>query len=126
MAQAQVQLTNSRQIDDADDSDEGSSRRNSSDGLEFVPTLLKVKQVVLLRHREFRRLVDEFNQTLQSFTRDEPHFLQFTIVPQSDSTFLWKALVRIRCQKVNSVEECSTNPFLLFRSDLSGRSKRDQ
>jgi hypothetical protein len=72
----------------------------SSDGLELVPTFLKIKQIVLLRHKGFLRLLDEFNTTLELFTRDEPHYLRFTIVPHSDSTIFWKALIRITCSKV--------------------------
>ena len=83
-----------------DDDDEEVPRQNSSDGLEFVPTLLKIKQVILLRHSDFLRLLNDFNQTLEAFTRDEPHYLQFAIVPNSNSTIFWKALVRIRCTKV--------------------------
>ena len=85
------------------DEDEAERRTSSSsDGLEFVPTLMKIKQIVLLRHSDFLRLLNEFNNTLELFTRDEPHYLQFTIVPQSNSTILWKALIRITCSKVNS------------------------
>ena len=81
------------------DEDEG-DHRASSDGLELVPTLLKIKQIVLLRHKEFLRLLNEFNDTLELFTRDETHYLQFSIVPQSNSTIFWKALIRITCFKV--------------------------
>jgi hypothetical protein len=75
-------------------------RRSSLDGLELVPTLLKIKQIVLLRHSDFLRLLNEFNSTLEMFTTNEPHFLHFTVVPNSDSNIFWKALIRITCSKV--------------------------
>lgn len=111
--------------DDDDESDDESTRRNSSDGLEFVPTLLKIKQVVLLRHSTFHRLINEFNQTLESFTRDETHFLQFQVIPQTDSTIFWKALVRIRCQKVKFRHHDQIFS-LKFHLDLSSQSKYRQ
>jgi hypothetical protein len=75
--------------------------RISSDGLELVPTILKIKQIILLRHSDFIRLVADFNNTLEMFTKDEPFYLRFTIVPHSDSTIFWKALIRITCSKVD-------------------------
>ena len=74
--------------------------RKSFDGLELVPTILKMKQMILLRHSEFVALLDQFNQTLETFTLDEPHLLRFTIQHHSDSTIFWKALIRITCSKV--------------------------
>jgi hypothetical protein len=73
----------------------------SSDGLELVPTILKIKQMILLRHTDFIRLINDFNNTLEMFTKDEQYYLRFTIVPHSDSTIFWKALIRITCSKVN-------------------------
>lgn len=78
----------------------GMEHKISSDSLEFVPTFLKVKQIILLGHKELIALINEFNNTLEAFTRDEPYFLQFTIVPHSDSNIFWKALIRIKCSKV--------------------------
>ena len=77
-----------------------SADRKSFDGLELVPTILKMKQIILLRHSDFIRLLDEFNQTLETFTLDEPYLLRFTIQNHSDSTIFWKALIRITCSKV--------------------------
>ena len=105
MAQQQHYNENSNNNDGAI-----TSRHLNSDGLEFVPTILKLKQIVLLRHSEFIRLLNEFNNTLEAFTRDEQHYLRFTIIPHSDSTILWKALIRIQCSKVNIDLIC----FLLF------------
>ncbi len=73
----------------------------SSDGLELVPTMLKIKQIIFLRHSNFIRLLNDFNNTLEIFTRDEQYYLHFTIVPHSDSTIFWKALIRIKCAKVD-------------------------
>ena len=92
----------------SDDENEATARNHtdmhsSSDGLELVPTILKIKQIILLRHSDFLRLINEFNTTLESFTTDEPHYLQFTIVPHTDTTILWKALIRITCSKVGQV-----------------------
>lgn len=75
-------------------------QKQSSDGLELVPTMLKIKQIILLRHSELLRLIRDFNTTLESFTKDEQYYLRFTIVPHSDSTIFWKALIRITCSKV--------------------------
>ena len=88
-----------------DDNDEmtrrnRTQRRASTDGLEFVPTILKLKQMILLRHSDLLRIIEEFNNTLETFTRDEQHYLRFTIVPHSDSTIFWKAIIRIKCSKV--------------------------
>lgn len=92
-----------RQHENNSDEDEADHRTSSdSDGLDLVPTLMKIKQIVFLRHSDFLRLLNEFNNTLELFTRDDPHYLQFTIVPHSNSTILWKALIRITCSKVNS------------------------
>ena len=98
--QRQQSEENSRSDDDEVTNRNHIEARGSSDGLEFVPTILKIKEIIFLRHSEFTHLVNEFNKTLESFTRDEPYYLNFTIVPQSDSTILWKALIRITCSKV--------------------------
>lgn len=94
-----------RHNENSSDEDELNNRsprehKMSSDGLELVPTFLKIKQIIFLRHSDFLRLLNEFNKTLEMFTTDEPHYLQFTIVPHSDSTIFWKALIRITCSKV--------------------------
>lgn len=89
------------------------NRRSSSDGLELVPTILKIKQIVLLRHNEFVRLIDKFNNTLETFTRDDPYYLRFTIVPTSDSNIFWKALIRITCSKISRVDQSKSNELVL-------------
>jgi hypothetical protein len=94
-----------RHHENSSDEDESHNRNHmehnmSSDGLEFVPTILKIKQIILLRHSDFLRILEEFNSTLEMFTRDEPHYLRFTIVPHSNSTIFWKALIRLTCSKV--------------------------
>ncbi len=94
-----------RQDETSTDEDELNNRspvehKISSDGLELVPTFLKIKQIILLRHNDFRHLLNEFNHTLEMFTGGESHYLQFTIVPHSDSNIFWKALIRITCSKV--------------------------
>lgn len=96
--------------ENSNDNDELSNRnqfglKNSSDGLELVPTMLKIKQIILLRHSEFIRLINDFNRILENFTKDEQYYLRFTIVPNSDSTIIWKALIRITCSKVNKKKE---------------------
>ena len=103
----QLSMANSEQLhneifndDNDDEMTRGNRRKNSTDGLEFVPTILKIKQIILLRHNDFLRLLEEFNNTLETFTRDEQHYLRFTIVPNSNSTIFWKALIRIKCSKV--------------------------
>ena len=94
-----------RPTENLSDEDELNNRsqmeyRNSSDGLELVPTFIKIKQIILLRHSDFLRLLNEFNDTLEMFTTDESSFLRFTIVPNSDSNIFWKALIRITCSRV--------------------------
>ncbi|CAF1932505.1 unnamed protein product [Rotaria magnacalcarata] len=84
-----------------------------SDNLDFVPTFLKLKQIILLRHRNFVQLLNEFNTTLEMFTRDEPHYLRFTIVPHSDSNILWKALMRIACSKILRTDQSKSNEIIL-------------
>ncbi|CAM4763624.1 unnamed protein product [Rotaria magnacalcarata] len=79
----------------------------------FVPTFLKLKQIILLRHRNFVQLLNEFNTTLEMFTRDEPHYLRFTIVPHSDSNILWKALMRIACSKILRTDQSKSNEIIL-------------
>ncbi|UJR23462.1 hypothetical protein I4U23_026464 [Adineta vaga] len=100
------------------DEDESNNRHQmeanmSSNGLEFVPTILKIKEIIFLRHNEFNELLKEFNKTLEAFTRDEPHYLHFTIVPQSDSTILWKALIRITCSKILRADQSKSNEIIL-------------
>jgi hypothetical protein len=96
-----------RHNENSNDDDDEIHNRNpmehkmSSDGLELVPTILKIKQIILLKHKDFIRSLSDFNNTLEMFTRDEPHYLRFTIVPHSDATIFWKALIRITCSKVN-------------------------
>jgi len=85
-----------------DDNRNPVEHKMSSDGLELVPTILKIKEIILLRHSGFIRLLNDFNNTLEAFTRDEEHYLRFTIVPHSDSTIFWKALIRITCSKVEN------------------------
>lgn len=92
--------------------DSESNRQSPTDGLEFVPTLLKMKQLILLRHSDFLRLLEEFNNTLENFTHDEPHYLRFSIIPHTDSNLFWKALIRIQCSKVNIQNE--TNLFIFL------------
>lgn len=104
--------------DDEDDNDEMNNqtqmeRKLSSDGLEFVPTFLKIKQIILLRHSDFVRLLNDFNNTLEIFTRDEPYYLQFSIVSHSDSTIFWKALIRIRCSKILRADSSISNEIIL-------------
>lgn len=111
MAEEQRRRNTSRG-DDESDSDHQLEYNIASDNLEFVPTFFKMKQIILLRHKEFIKLLKEFNTTLEMFTRDEPHFLEFNIVPQSDSTILWKALIRIKCSKVNN--DFFSNFYLYF------------
>jgi len=99
-------------------------RQDSPDGLVLVPTILKIKQIIFLKHSQFLRLLQEFNETLESFTRDEPFYLKFTIVPRTDSTMIWKALIRIRCSKVC---ECKFSmKIIVFLPDFTSRSKRFQ
>lgn len=99
---ANSQLENENFDDDNDEMTRRNrtQRRGSTDGLEFVPTILKLKQMILLRHSDLLRILEEFNNTLETFTRDEQHYLRFTIVPHSDSTIFWKAIIRIKCSKV--------------------------
>ena len=74
--------------------------QNLSDGLEMIPTFLKIKKIAFLRHSDFIHLLNDFNETLETFTRDESYYLRFTIVPRSDSNILWKAFIRITCSRV--------------------------
>lgn len=97
---ANSQLQNENSDDDEMTRRNRPHRRASTDGLEFVPTILKWKQMIVLRHSDLLRLLEEFNNTLEIFTRDEQHYLRFTIVPHSDSTIFWKAIIRIKCSKV--------------------------
>ncbi|CAF0745944.1 unnamed protein product [Didymodactylos carnosus] len=83
------------------------------DGLEFIPTFLKVKQIVLLRYNDFLDLLNEFNTTLKTFTNDEDYFLQFSIVPGTDKTVLWKALIRIKCTRILKVDDSIQNESVL-------------
>ncbi|CAF0789518.1 unnamed protein product [Adineta ricciae] len=111
--QRQQSEENSRSDDDEVTNRNHIEARGSSDGLEFVPTILKIKEIIFLRHSEFIRLVNEFNKTLESFTRDEPYYLNFTVVPQSDSTILWKALIRITCSKISRADQSKSNDIVL-------------
>ncbi|CAF0851276.1 unnamed protein product [Rotaria sp. Silwood1] len=100
------------------DEDEVNNRHSmdykiSSDNLEFVPTFLKIKQIILLRHSDFINLLNEFNTTLETFTRDEPYYLRFTIVPNSDSNIFWKALIRITCSKISRADQSKLNETVL-------------
>ncbi|CAF1005138.1 unnamed protein product [Adineta steineri] len=105
-------------MEDSSDENEVNNRNRmdrgaSSDGLELVPTMLKIKQIILLRHKEFLQLLNEFNKTLEMFTRDEPCYLQFNIVPQTDSNIFWKALIRIRCSKMTREDQSISNEIIL-------------
>jgi len=74
--------------------------RDTLEGLELIPTYLKISQILLLQHDEFLGLIDKFNRTLNSFTKDESDFIQFSIVPDSNTTMLWKFFIRIECSRV--------------------------
>jgi hypothetical protein len=102
MAQQQHHNENSNDDDEITNRNSAVEHKTSSDsdGLEFVPTILKIKEIIFLRHSALLRLLNEFNNTLEVFTRDDQHYLRFTIVPHSDSTIFWKALIRITCSKV--------------------------
>jgi len=107
-----------RHNENSNDDDELNNRnpmeqRNSSDGLELVPTILKIKQIILLRHSDFVRLLSDFNKTLETFTSDEQYYLRFTIVPHSDSTIFWKALIRITCSKISRTDQSISNEVVL-------------
>ena len=97
-----------RNNENSNDDDEMNNRNSleqkiSSDGLELVPTILKIKKIIILRYNDFVHLLNDFNNTLEMFTSDEQYYLRFTIVPHSDSTIFWKALIRITCSKVNLI-----------------------
>jgi len=63
------------------------------------------KQIIRLKRSQFVQLLNEFNETIETFTRDEPFGLRFTIVPRTDSTVIWKALIRITCSKVRREDD---------------------
>jgi len=112
-----------------DDDDELNNRNSmeqkiSSHGLELVPTILKIKQIIVLRYNDFVRLLNDFNKTLEIFTSDEQYYLRFTIVPHSDLTIFWKASIRITCSKVNSIElNFFFQIIFLIFTDFKNRSK---
>jgi hypothetical protein len=56
--------------------------------------------MMVLRYEQFEQLLEEFNKTLEIFTRDEPHYLRFYVEPKTKSHVFWKAIVRLRCAKV--------------------------
>jgi hypothetical protein len=75
-------------------------QRDTLEGLELIPTYLKISQILLLQYDQFVNLINKFNQTLKSFTEDESDFIRFSIVPESDTTMLWKLFIRIKCSRV--------------------------
>ncbi|CAF2425535.1 unnamed protein product [Rotaria sp. Silwood2] len=104
--------------DNSNDDDEMNNQHQmeytiASDNLEFVPTILKIKQMILLRHSDFINLLNEFNNTLETFTGDQPYYLRFTVVPHSDSNIFWKALIRITCSKISRVDQTKLNETVL-------------
>jgi hypothetical protein len=116
-----------RHNENSNDDDEMNNRNSleqkiSSDGLELVPTILKIKQIIILRYSDFVRLLNDFNKTLEMFTSDEQYYLRFTIVPHSDSTIFWKALIRITCSKVNLIK-FKNFFFQIIFTDFKNRSK---
>ncbi len=75
-------------------------QRDTLEGLELIPTYLKISQILLLQYDQFVNLINKFNQTLKSFTEDESDFIRFSIIPESDTTMLWKLFIRIKCSRV--------------------------
>ncbi|CAF0940011.1 unnamed protein product [Rotaria sordida] len=106
-------LHNNSNDDDAMNNRHQMEYEIASDNLEFIPTFLKIKQIILLRHSDFINLLNEFNDTLEKFTRDEPYYLRFTIVPHSDSNVFWKALIRIKCSKISRADQSRLNEIVL-------------
>ena len=78
-------------------------QKDTLEGLELRPTYLKISQILLLRYDEFVDIITKFNQTINSLTDDEPDYIEFSIVPESDSTMLWKLFVRINCSRVCNI-----------------------
>ena len=74
--------------------------KDTLEGLELIPTYIKISQILLLQYDHFVNLIDKFNQKLEFFTEDEPDYIQFSIVPNSDTTMLWKFFVHIKCSRV--------------------------
>jgi len=63
-------------------------QRDTLEGLDLMPTYIKISQILLLQYDEFVNLIDKFNQILKSVTEDEPDFIEFSIKPESDTTML--------------------------------------
>jgi len=101
------------QGDSFDDSD-NNLNNNNSNFEEFIPTFLKIKQILLLKYNDFVKLLEEFNQILKTFTTDETDFLEFSIVNGSDrSSLFWKAVIRIKCTRISKIGNCIENQAIL-------------
>ncbi|CAF1069119.1 unnamed protein product [Rotaria magnacalcarata] len=83
------------------------------DILHIVPTILKLMEIYHLSYLEFSTLLDQFNQLLETYTKDEPRSLRFTIVPGSGTGMFWKYTIRTQCIRISKLEQCETNGVIL-------------
>jgi hypothetical protein len=97
-------------------------KRDTLEGLELMPTYLKISQILLLRYDEFVDLVAKFNQTLKSFTDDQPDFIEFSIEPESDTTMFWKLFIRIKCSRVSQILFTSLSSIFFSLLDFKNGS----
>lgn len=58
--------------------------------------------VATLTYPEFLRSIDEINNITSTFCDSRGKQLRFIVKKGTDTTFLWKVTVRIRCYKVNA------------------------
>ncbi|CAF4031507.1 unnamed protein product, partial [Rotaria magnacalcarata] len=105
---------------------ESDAVEEDKDMLHILPTVLKVAEFYHLSYLEFLTLLDQFNQLLQTFTKDEPRSLRFTILPGSDTGIFWKYTIRTQCIRISKLEQCETNGvmlnlyrFLLMRNSIT-------
>ncbi|CAL1533728.1 unnamed protein product [Lymnaea stagnalis] len=69
-----------------------------------------IKSLATVKHKEIVDCIEELNTATRSFTDRAGKQLRFMILKDSDTTFLWKGTIRIRCLKINTgtnvVESC--------------------
>ncbi|KAL4225436.1 hypothetical protein ACF0H5_016126 [Mactra antiquata] len=113
----------------------GSSQSSEGHTVDIIHGKLKqqseiLRRIAKLSYKEFRESVDQLNQVTSSFTDQHGKQLQFSILPGSDDTILWKGTVKVQCRKVVSSQNvhkiCSVRDLSLRQYIMVYKEITDQ
>jgi hypothetical protein len=62
-----------------------------------------IVEIVNLKYSKLVEMIKELNSIAEYFLDDNGYSLSFSIVADTDLTFLWKLTIKIECSKVNAV-----------------------